>query len=191
MIFPRGLRLLERFKMPTKIYISKGDITDMAVEAIVNPADTDLLMGSGVAAAIRRKGGERIQEECERLAPLRLGAATVTTGGKLKALFVIHAATIRPGEKATAESIRLATRHILFRAEEKTIKSLALPAIGTGAAGFPTEECAQIMLKAVLEHIKVRTSLEKIYFVLYDDATLKAFEDALRTLTARPQAGPV
>ena len=175
--------------MPTKIYISKGDITDLAVEAIVNPANTDLAMESGVAAAIRRKGGERIQEECERLAPLRPGATAVTTAGNLRALFVIHAVTMRPGEKATAESIRLATRQILFRAEEKTIKSLALPAMGTGAAGFPTEQCAQIMLKVVLEHIKMRTSLEKICFVLYDEAALKAFEDAFQKLTARPQAG--
>ena len=174
--------------MPTKIYISKGDITDMAVEAIVNPANTDLLMESGVAAAIRRKGGERIQEECERLGPIRLGAAAVTTAGALKALFVIHAATMRPGEQATAESIKLATRQTLLRAEEKTIKSLALPALGTGTAGFPAEECAPIMLKAVLEHIKVRTSLEKIHFVLYDDATLKVFEDTLQKLTSRTQA---
>jgi len=174
--------------MPTKIYISKGDITEMAVEAIVNPADTGLLMGSGVAADIRRKGGQRIQEECERLAPIRLGAATVTTAGNLKALFVIHAAAIRPGEKATAESIRLATRQILFRAEEKTLKSLALPAIGTGTAGFPAAECARIMLKVVLEHIKVRTSLEKIYFVLYDDAALKVFEETYQELTGRPVA---
>ena len=174
--------------MPTKIYLSKGDITDMAVEAIVNPANTDLVMGSGVAAAIRRKGGERIQEECERLAPLRLGAASVTTAGNLRALFVIHAATLKPGEKATAEAIKLATRQTLFRAEEKTIKSLALPALGTGAAGFSAEECALIMLKVVLEHIKVRTSLEKIHFVLYDDATLKVFEDAYQKLTSRPQA---
>ena len=93
--------------MPTKIYISKGDITDMPVEAIVNPANTDLLMDSGISAAIRRKGGERIQEECERLAPLRLGATAVTTAGNLKALFVIHAAASRPGEKATAEAIKL------------------------------------------------------------------------------------
>jgi O-acetyl-ADP-ribose deacetylase (regulator of RNase III) len=174
--------------MPTKIYISKGDITDMAVEAIVNPANTELVMESGVAAAIRRKGGERIQEECERLAPVRLGAAAVTTAGGLKALFVIHAATMRPGEQATAESIKLATRQTLLRAEEKTIKSLALPALGTGTAGFPAEECAPIMLKAVLEHIKVRTSLEKIHFVLYDDATLKVFEDTLQKLTSRTQA---
>jgi len=174
--------------MPTKIYLSKGDITDMAVEAIVNPANTELLMESGVAAAIRRKGGGRIQEECERLAPLRLGAATVTTAGNLRALFVIHAATMRPGEKATAESIKLATRQTLFRAEEKTIKSLALPALGTGAAGFSVEECALLMLKVVLEHIKVRTSLERIYFVLYDDATLKVFEDAFQKLTSRAHA---
>ena len=73
--------------MPTKIYISKADITDMAVEAIVNPANTDLAMGSGVAGAVRRKGGERIQEECERLAPIRLGAAAVTTAGNLRALY--------------------------------------------------------------------------------------------------------
>ncbi|SPE29528.1 Appr-1-p processing protein [Acidobacteriia bacterium SbA2] len=174
--------------MPTKIYISKGDITDMPVEAIVNPANTDLVMDSGVSAAIRRKGGERIQEECERLAPLRLGATAVTTAGNLKALFVIHAASIRPGEKATAESIKLATRQTLFRAEEKTIKSLALPAIGTGAAGFPVDACAQIMLKAVLTHIRIRTSLEKIHFVLYDDTALKAFEETYQKLTARPQA---
>jgi O-acetyl-ADP-ribose deacetylase (regulator of RNase III) len=118
-----------------------------------------------------------------------LGAATVTTGGNLQAIFVIHAATMRPGEKATAESIRLATRQTLFRTEEKTIKSLALPALGTGAAGFPAEQCAQIMLKVVLDHIKMRTSLEKIYFVLYDDATQKAFEEVLQKLTSRRQAG--
>jgi len=174
--------------MPTKIYFSKGDITDIAAEAIVNPANTDLLMESGVAAAVRRKGGERIQEECERLAPIRLGAATVTTAGNLRALFVIHATTMRPGEKATAESIRLATRQTLFRAEEKAIKSLALPAMGTGTASFPAEQCAQIMLKVVLEHIKMRTSLEKILFVLYDDATLKVFEETYQQLTGRAAA---
>jgi O-acetyl-ADP-ribose deacetylase (regulator of RNase III) len=175
--------------MPTKIYLTKGDITDMAVDAIINPANTELSLGAGVAGAIRRKGGERIQEECDRLAPIRLGATAVTTGGNLKALFVIHAAAMSPGEKATAESIRLATRQALFRAEEKAIKSLALPAIGTGVAGFPVEECAQIMLKVVSQHIKMRTSLEKIYFVLYDDATLKAFEDVYQQLTSHPQVG--
>ena len=164
----------------------QGDITEMAVDAIVNAANTDLTMDAGVAGAIRRKAGERIQEECERLAPIRLGEAVVTTGVTLKALFVIHAASMRPEEKATAESIRLATLASLMRAEEKGIRSMAFPAIGTGAAGFSVAECAPIMLKAVLDHIKVRTSLERIYFVLFDEAALEVFQEAYQQLTARP-----
>jgi len=174
--------------MPIKILFVQGDITEMAVDAIVNPANTELTMEKGVAGAIRRKAGERIQEECERLAPIRLGAAAVTTGGSLKAHFVIHAASMRPNEKATAESIRLATRASLMRAEEKTIRSMAFPAIGAGAAGFSMAECAPIMLRAVLEHIKMRTSLEKLYFVLFDEPALKVFEEAYQKLTARPAA---
>jgi O-acetyl-ADP-ribose deacetylase (regulator of RNase III) len=172
--------------MPTKIFFIQGDITDMVVDAIVNAANTDLTMTAGVAGAIRQKAGERIQEDCERLAPIRLGAATVTTGGSLKAHFVIHAAAIRPGEKATADSIRLATHAALMRAEEKTIRGVAFPAIGTGAAGFSPAECAAIMLKVVLNHIKMRTHLEKIYFVLFDDAAVRVFEEAYQQLTARP-----
>jgi O-acetyl-ADP-ribose deacetylase len=175
--------------MQVKIHFVKGDITDMAVDAIVNAADTDLTLEAGLAGAIRRKGGARIQEECERLAPIRLGAAAVTTAGNLIAHFVIHAACLRPGEKATAEAIRLATRQCLMRAEEKTIKSLALPALGTGVGGFPVQECAQVMIKAVLEHVKVRTSLEKIYFVLFDDDSLKVFEKAYRQLSGRAEIG--
>lgn len=172
--------------MPTRIVFVKGDITEMAVDAIVNAANTELTMGAGVAAAIRQKAGERIEEDCERLAPIRLGAAAVTTGGSLKAHFVIHAAGRRPGEPATAESIRLATRAALMRAEEKAIRSVALPALGTGAAGFHLPECAEIMMKVVLDHIKMRTSLEKIYFVLYDDAALAVFEETYQQLTVRP-----
>jgi O-acetyl-ADP-ribose deacetylase (regulator of RNase III) len=174
--------------MPTKILFLKGDITEMAVDAIVNAANTDLTMDEGVAAAIRRKAGERIEEECERQAPIRLGEAAVTSGVKLKALFVIHAASIRPGGEATADSLQLATRASLMRAEEKGIQSMAFPAMGTGAAGFSVAECAPIMLKSVLEHTKVRTSLEKIYFVLFDDAALKAFEETYQQLTGRPAA---
>jgi O-acetyl-ADP-ribose deacetylase (regulator of RNase III) len=172
--------------MPTRILFVQGDITEMAVDAIVNAANTDLTMDTGVAGAIRRKAGERIQAECERVAPIRLGEAAVTTGATLKALFVIHAASVRAGEKATAESLRLATRASLMRAEEKGIRSMAFPALGTGATGFSMAECAPIMLRAVLDHIKMRTSLEKIYFVLFDDAALKVFEDSYQQLTARP-----
>jgi len=172
--------------MPTKILLTQGDITEMSVDAIVNAANTDLTMEVGVGAAIRRKAGERIQEACDSLAPIRLGEAAVTSGINLKALFVIHAASMRPGKRATAESLRLATSASLMRAEEKGIRSMAFPAIGTGVGGISLEECAPIMLKAVLEHIKVRTSLEKIYFVLYDVAALKIFERTHQQFIARP-----
>ncbi len=172
--------------MSAKIYFIKGDITDMAVDAIANAANTDLVLGAGVAGAIRRKGGPRIEEDCERIGPIALGEAAVTTGGNLKAHYVIHAASMRLGGRTTAESLRLSTRRSLMRAEEKAIKSLAFPAIGTGVAGFPMQECAQIMIHEVLEHRKSRSSLEKIYFALYDDAALKVFEDTYKELTARP-----
>ena len=168
------------------MYLLKGDVTEMAVDAIVNAANTELVMGAGVAGAIRRKGGRTIEEDCERIGPIALGEAAVTIGGNLKAFYVIHPAGMRSGESATAESIRLATRNSLLRAEEKTIKTIAFPAIGTGVAGFPIEECARIMLSEVLEHLKSRSSLEKVYFVLYDDAALRGFEDTYQKLTGRP-----
>jgi len=174
--------------MPTKVLFSKGDITDVSVDAIVSPADTDLTMEAGVAGVIRRKGGARLQEECERLAPLRVGAAAATTGGNLHALFVIHAASLRPGEPATAESVRLATRASLLRAEEKALRSIAFPALGTGAGGLALEECASTMLKVLLDHINVRTSLEKVLFVLFDDTALTVFEETYQKLTRRPAA---
>ncbi len=172
--------------MPTKIYFQKGDITNMEVDAIVNAANNDLVLGSGVAGAIRRKGGPTIQEECERNGSIRVGEAAVTPGGNLKAYYVIHAASMRLGGSTTAESLRSSTRNSLLRAEEKGLKTMAFPAIGTGVAGFPMAECADIMIREVLEHLKSRSSLEKIHFVLYDDAALKVFEETYQKLTARP-----
>jgi len=175
--------------MPAKVYFTKGDITDMEVDAIVNAANNDLALGAGVAGAIRRKGGPRIQEECDRIGSIHVGEAAVTTAGSLKAYYVIHAASMQLGGRTSAESLRTSTRNSLLRAEEKGFKTIAFPAIGTGVAGFPMEECADVMISELLEHLKSRTSLEKIYFVLYDDAALKTFEATYRKLTARPSAG--
>lgn len=172
--------------MPAKIYFQKGDITEMAVDAIVNAANNDLVLGGGVAGAIRRKGGPAVEEDCARIGPIALGGAAVTTGGNLKAFYVVHAASMRLGEKTSAEALRLSVRTSLERTEEKAFKSIAFPAIGTGIAGFPMDECARIMLEETLVHLKSRTSLERIYFVLYDDSALKIFEDAYRQMTARP-----
>ncbi|MGO9275797.1 MAG: macro domain-containing protein [Terriglobia bacterium] len=169
--------------MTTKIHFVQGDITEMNVDAIVNAANTDLWLGAGVAGAIRRRGGARVAEECERAGPIKLGEAAVTTGGKLKALYVIHAASMSLGGPTTAESLRSATRASLLRAEEKTIKSIAFPAIGTGVAGFPLKDCARIMIESVREHLKLRSTIEKVFFVLYDDAALKVFEETYREIT--------
>lgn len=173
--------------MPAKIQFSKGDITDADVDAVVNAANTDLILGAGVAGAIRRKGGPRIQEECDRIGPIRMGEAALTTGGNLKARYVIHAASMGLGGATTMESLRASTRNSLRRAEEKGLKSIAFPAVGTGIAGFPMSECAQIMLGEVLEYVKAGTSLQTIHFVLYDDAALKVFQDTHQRLTARPE----
>ena len=172
--------------MIPKIHFAKGDITAMDVDAIVNAANTDLQLGAGVAGAIRKQGGPAIQEDCDRIGPIVLGEAAVTTGGRLKALYVIHAASMHAEGRTSAESLRLATHHTLLRAEEKGLKSIAFPAIGTGVAGFPLEECARIMLGETLEHIRSRSSLERIHFVLYDDNALKVFQEVYRQLTARP-----
>lgn len=171
--------------MIPKLHFVKADITALEVDAIVNAANTDLVLGAGVAGAIRKKGGPAIQEDCDRVGPVALGEAAVTTGGRLKALYVIHAASMRLGGRTSAESLRLATRNSLLRAEEKGLKSIALPAIGTGIAGFPMDECARIMLSETLTHLKSRSSLEKIYFVLWDDAALKTFQETYEQLTAR------
>jgi O-acetyl-ADP-ribose deacetylase (regulator of RNase III) len=175
--------------MPARIYFTKGDITEAEVDAIVNAANNDLQLGAGLAGAIRTKGGPRIQEECDRIGPIRLGEAAVTTAGNLKAYYVIHSASMQVDGQTTAESLRNSTRNSLLRAEEKGFKTIAFPAVGTGVAGFSMQECAEIMIGEVLEHLKSRTSLEKIYFVLFDDTALTTFEETYNKFTARHATG--
>src|SRR5579885_2903195 len=103
----------------TRIVTRQGDLTESDCEAVVNAANTDLKLGAGVAGAIRRKGGPRIQAECDRIGPIALGEAAVTTGGNLKARYVIHAASMRLGGRTTADSLRQSVRNTLERAEEK------------------------------------------------------------------------
>ena len=163
-----------------RIVVVLGDITDMEVDAIVNAANTDLVLGSGVAGSIRRKGGPSVQAECDRLGPIPLGEAAVTGGGALHARYVIHAAGMRPGGGVGRESLIAATRNSLLRADELSLRTVAFPAIGTGVGGFPIEECAGIMTETVTDYLKKEdTSIEKIYFVLFDEPAFRAFEKAL------------
>jgi len=159
-----------------RVILMKGDLTEMDVDAIVNAANNDLQHGGGVAGAIRRKGGNVIQDESDAIGSIPIGGAAITSGGKLKARHVIHAASMQLGGRTTAQALRGSTAHSLRIAAEKNLKTIAFPAVGTGIAGFPTEECAEIMLREVTGHLKRGSSLEKIYFVLFDGEALAAFE---------------
>ena len=160
----------------SKLVLMQGDLTEMDTEAIVNAANNDLLLGGGVAGAIDLKGGVEIQKECDAIGTIPLGAAAITGGGNLKARYVIHAASMELGGRTSAKALRTSTAHSLRIAKDKGIKTIAFPAVGTGIARFPVEECAEIMLREVVDHLKRGSSLEKIYFVLFDAAALKTFE---------------
>jgi len=166
----------------TTIELVLGDITDLDVDAIVNAANTRLKLGGGVAGAIRRKGGPKIQEECDRIGYCPVGGAVITSGGNLKARYVIHAVGPRYGEGNEDEKLRSATLNSLRLAEERRLASIAFPAISTGAFGFPKDRCARIMLSTVLAYVKKGTNLKRIVFALYDQETFNIFEKTLGEL---------
>lgn len=166
----------------SKIVIQQGDLTEMESDAIVNAANNDLILGGGVAGAIRRKGGDAIQRECDEIGSIPVGYAAITTGGNLKAKFVIHAASMQLGGMTTAEALQRSTAHALRIAAERGLKSMAFPAVGTGIAGFPLETCAEIMLHEAAEHLKTSTSLQTIYFVLFDEGAREVFESTAKRL---------
>ena len=158
-----------------KIVLQQGDITQADVDAIVNAANNDLLLGGGVAGAIRRAGGPSIQEECYTIGPIPVGEAVITYAGEMKARYVIHAASMSLGGGTTPEALRDSTRNGLRRAEELRLRAIAFPAIGTGIAGFPMAECADIMLGEALAHLRAGSCLEEIRFVLFDAESLAVF----------------
>src|SRR3984885_4259830 len=127
-------------KFADRIQIIEGDLTEMDVDAIVNAANNDLQLGGGVAGAIRRKGGDAIQKECDAIGSIPIGGAAITTGGKLRARYVIHAASMQLGGTTTPRALRSSTAHALRIAAERGLRSIAFPAVGTGIAGFPMGE---------------------------------------------------
>ena len=171
-----------------KIKIQQGDLTEMDTDAVVNAANNDLVMGAGVAGAIRRKGGEEIQRECTEIGSIPVGYAAITSGGKLKARFVIHAASMQLGGKTSADSLRHSVAHSLRIANERGLKTIAFPAVGTGIAGFPLRDCAEIMLRETAKHLRTQSSLETVCFVLFDEAAQGIFERAWRKIQAEPVA---
>ena len=154
----------------------QGDLTEMDVDAIVNAANNDLQLGGGVAGAIRRKGGAEIQRECDAIGSIPVGGAAITSGGNLKARHVIHAASMQLGGSTAAHALRSSTTYSLRIANQNKLKTIAFPAVGTGIAGFPMQECAEIMLAEAVKHLQGPTSVERVYFVLFDVASLATFE---------------
>jgi O-acetyl-ADP-ribose deacetylase (regulator of RNase III) len=168
----------------TTIVIERGDITEAEVDAVVNAANSELLMGTGVAGAMKRKGGTVIEEDAVRQGPAEAGEAVLTVAGNLPATHVIHAVTMGPDLKANPGSIAQATRSTLILADKHRLQSIAFPALGTGVGGVAAGPCAEAMLATLVEHVKQgQSTLRRIHFVLYQDEASKAFTETLKRLT--------
>ncbi|MBU7004898.1 MAG: macro domain-containing protein [Theionarchaea archaeon] len=166
----------------TEIQLVQGDITDLDTDAIVNAANSALKMGGGVAGAIRRRGGPEIQKECEAIGGTQVGGAVLTTGGNLKARYIIHAVGPMMGEGDEDGKLHDATLNSLRIADEVGLTSIAFPAISTGIFGYPVERCSRIMLGTVLEYLMGETALRRIVFCLYNPETFEAFEKELEKI---------
>ncbi len=167
--------------MPATIELAKSDLTRMHVDAIVNPANEALQLGSGVAGAIRQHGGPTIQEECDHIGTCAVGQAVVTRAGKLPAKWVIHAVgpVWKGGTFGEEMLLASAVLQALRRGEDIGATSVALPAISAGAFGFPLEMAAEISIAAARSFAPGAEYVQKIVFCLLDDAAYTAFEKAL------------
>jgi len=181
---------MELDEIKAKLELRQGDITEVEVDAIVNSANSDLILGAGVAGAIGRKGGSVIQEECDKIGSIPVGEAVATSAGALSAKYVIHAASMEVGHFTTEKNVALATSNALVRAEELKLRTLAFPAIGAGVAGLPAERSARAMLETVVRHLSQGSGLERVHFVLFDEETLAAFREVYERLGAprRPRS---
>lgn len=158
----------------------RGDITQEESEAIVNAANSGLAGGGGVDGAIHRAGGPKIMEECRKIGGCPTGQAVITTGGNLKARYVIHTVgpIYRDGRSGEPELLASAYRSSLKIAVEKGIKSVSFPSISTRAYGYPIKEAAGIALRTVVDFMKSHESPSLVRFVLFSDKDLKAYEEA-------------
>jgi O-acetyl-ADP-ribose deacetylase (regulator of RNase III) len=160
-----------------RIVVVTGDITKEKVEAIVNPANSFMVMGGGVAGAIKRAGGREIEEEAVKGAPVKIGGALATKAGRLDADYVIHAPTMeRPAMQIGVRHIKSATKGALECAEKQGVKSIAFPGMGTGVGGVRFNEAAVAMLEEVKKHIDLGTSLGEIVLVGFTTGSAQTFE---------------
>jgi O-acetyl-ADP-ribose deacetylase len=166
----------------TLFFLEEGDITRQETEAIVNAANSRLAGGGGVDGAIHGAGGPAIMEECRRIGECPTGQAVITTGGKLKAQYVIHTVgpIYRDGTRGEEKQLASAYRESLTLARKKGIRSLAFPSLSTGAYGYPLDEAATIALKTVVGFIKENPAFDRVGFILFGSPSYQAYERALR-----------
>ncbi|MFI5283251.1 MAG: macro domain-containing protein [Candidatus Dormibacterales bacterium] len=156
--------------------IIEGDLVDQQVDAIVNAANNDLILGGGVAGAIRQKGGPSIQLECDAHGSIEVGEAAITGGGELAARYVIHAASMSLGGRTTQSALRSSMRKAFKLARLHTLRSVAVPAVGTGIAGFPIDDCARVMAACLQEAKHEGWEPDEVRFVLLGGAAKGVFE---------------
>lgn len=157
--------------MSTEIEIVQGDIVQVKADALVNAANNHLWMGAGVAGALKRAGGHKIEEEAVKKGPIPVGEAVETTAGNLKAKYVIHAAVMGQDLRTDETKIRNATRNSLKLAETLGVKTIAFPALGTGVGGFSLQRCAEVMLEEALTY----PGPLRVIFVLYSEKSYETF----------------
>ena len=167
---------------PAEVWLWRGDITDLAVEAIVNAANSQGWLGSGVAGAIRRAAGDEVEAEAVAQGPWEVGGAVRTGPGRLSlrgVKAILHAAAMGAGVRASAESVAAATAAALDLAAAEGLSSIALPALGTGVGGLAYPDCAAAMTGALRRHCAGPSSLRLVVFALYEAAAVEEFAPAL------------
>jgi O-acetyl-ADP-ribose deacetylase (regulator of RNase III) len=174
-----------------RIELVQGDITQQDTEAVVNAANRTLLGGGGVDGAIHAAGGPTILEECRRLGGCRTGDAKVTSGGKLKASYVVHAVgpVYHGGEQGEADLLASVYRRSLEVAAAQGVRSIAFPSISTGAYGYPVSAAAAIAIRTVVTFLRTHPGMDLVRLVLFSAADLAAYEGALAAAAPPGQAG--
>src|SRR5438105_4955531 len=162
----------------TRVVIITGDLVEQAVDAIVNAANNDLQLGGGVAGAIRRAGGPTIQDECDTHGSVQVGEAAITGAGNLRARYVIHAASMSLGGRTTRASLKSSMQHVFRLARQHDVESIAVPAVGTGIAGFPIDVCGRVMAECLNETLSEGWQAREVRFVLFGEESKRPFETA-------------
>ncbi len=184
-MFNKSFLMDKKVLFDGKVEVIVGDITTLEVDAIVNPANTELILGGGVSGAILKAGGSKIQEECDKLGHLGLGEVGVTSGGNLKARFILHAATLSLGTWATQNSVKKALHNALEEADKLKLQSIAVPALGAGIGALPISKVAAIFYEELKKYFsKERTFLQKILIVLYDKYIYDSFINTIEETEA-------